>query len=488
MEYVFGKGWLGDLPDYAIQQANGLKEAKNVIPYNYTYYPVFGPSHYLNTAFSPSTDGLPLGSLVLEGSDGSKKNYIFFSKKFYRFQQSGATELTCYASEISHLSVVKYGDWIVVTDGVNNPKVLKGSSETTFQDLGGSPPKAKFAFFDNGHLIFANLIENSTSYPKRIRWSAREDIENWTESLTTGADYQDFPDNTGQITGLGRLGENFIIFFEDSISIGSYSGGLYTFSFSHNVYSNIGSPYPKSIISIGSAVFFWGRETIYRIDSNGIQDIAYGRVRKSVFSDFNKSLANRMSVTFDYVSNLIMWSYCSQNATNPDRILVYNLNEDMFTLIELDHHFLFSGNLSAPSDLDSETGLIDDANILIDNPGYLAEMVVPMVLDKDYYISTFTGERLQATLEFPELESWPDVLHCRGAKFFIDGNINGSVDIKSRYSRNENYNEHGVYPLQDDGKVDFRATNRILKATLYVSGFDKIYPHFNFDVTPWGRR
>lgn len=488
MDITIGRGLCPDLSDLAIREAGGLKTANNVVFHDTAYRPVFGPTPYNSTPINESTAGKVLAHLVLEASDLIRRNYLFLSKKIYRYNDASFDEISCYPGEVSNISVATYGDWIIITDGQNQPKILKNPDGNSFADLGGSPPKAKYVFFNNGHLILANLIEGSTSYPKRIRWSARENIEDWAESLTTGADYQDFPDNLGAITGIGSLGDSFAIFFSDSISLGVYSGGIYTFSFKHNAFKNIGCPYPKSIVSVGNAIYFWGRESIYKLSADGLVDIAHNRVKRYVFDNFNKDQASQISAIFDYRRGLIFWGYVSSASQTPDIILVYNILEDCFTTISLSHKALIIANQTASIDLDQDDRLVDSYNILVDSDTFYGATIVPMVVDKDGYIGYFGGDMLEGEIELPELETYPEILVVKGLKIRGSGPISGQVEVNHRYSHNDSKSLRGNFSLRNDLQSDFMVSDRLLSLKVKLSEFNKIFPYLTLIEQVRGKR
>lgn len=487
MEIVFNKGWYGDIPDGLVLQAGGLKSVVNAIPFNASYYPVFGGRVY-NTTPIQSQDGQPLAFLVFESSDLIKRNYLFLSNKFYRFTSSQLSEISCYQTEINHLSVTNYGNWIVVSDGASPPKVLKSPDGNAFENLAGNPPYAKYLLFFKGHLILANIVENGIAYPKRIRWSARENIEDWTPSLTTGSDFQDFPDSIGQITGLANLGDVFAIFFENSITVGSYSGGVYTYNFIHNAFVNIGCPYPKTVISIGKEAFFWGIDSIYKLSKEGLTDIGYNRLKKTLFSDFNKSQASKLFAIYDYERNLVMWAYPSGVSNEPDSILVYNVIEDAFTKIKLPVRALILANFDNPESLDSYNNLIDEENVLIDDPRYTMATIMPMFISQDNYISYFGGNKLKASFEFAEIESFPDIRVVDGAKLRLEGVADGQMTVSCRYSHGESKFYLGSFDIKQDQTIDFRVSSRLINLKLDLDDFDRLYPYLSLTEKIRGKR
>lgn len=477
-------GWLPDLPDELCLSATGLKEATNVIPYNGYYYPVNGLYQFCPDAIS----GDLLAWICHEDSNLIRRNFIFTSEKAYRFDSNSAEELTCFTtSPATNISAISYGDWIIATNGVEPIMVLKDPSGVEFEELGGSPPQGKYLAFCKGHLIVANTIEGSTSYPKRVRWSARENIEDWAESLTTGADFQDFPDTLGEITGLANIGEYFAVFFEDSIVIGGFSGGYFTFNFA-TAYRNIGCPNPKSIVSIGDSAYFWGRDGIYKLSQGGLQDISYGRIKKAVIENFNRESHLKISSIYDYERKLILWAYPSLSSYYPDKILVYSVQEDKFTILNIETRGLVLANSTA-SDMDDLTGTeIDSFSAMIDSSSLRASTIIPMAINSNNYICSFSGDVEVASLLTPTLSSYPKIIHYNGLAIKATGGYSGYVVPYYKFSENESDAVAGAYDFKSDQRADFRVSGRFVKFRIQLEAFTSLKPDIYINAIERGEK
>lgn len=478
-----GGGWLPDLPDELCLSATGLKEANNVIPYNGYYYPINGLYRFCPDAL----EGDFLAWICHEDSSLIRRNFAFTTSKCYRFDSSGAEEIDCFVNTPKDISAISYGDWIIATNGIESVKVLKDISSDTFEDLGGTPPYAKYLTFCKGHLILANLIEDSTSYPKRVRWSARENIEDWEESLTTGADFQDFPDTLGEITGIANMGDMFAIFFEDSIVVGAYSGGYYTFNF-QTAYRNIGCPNPKSIVSVGDSIYFWGRDGIYHLSPSGLKDISYGRIKKAVIENFNKDAHLKISTIYDYQRKLILWAYPTSSAETPDKILVYSIPEDKFTLLGIATNGLLLVNYSS-SDLDDLTDVaIDSFSAMIDSQQFRSSLIVPMAIDSSGYVCSFGGDIEVASLLTPTFSSYPKVIHYNGLAIKATGGYSGYVIPYYKFSENESDVVAGAYDFKSDQRADFRVSGRFVKFRIQLEEFTSLKPDIYINAIERGEK
>ena len=484
------KGWMPDLVSNDIAKAGGLVTAKNIIPVSGNYLPVLGKSTFNSTALS----GTPVGGCTIQDTDGGYVNFAGTSTKLYRFTKGSLTDITrvsggAYASVSWQFE--EYGSWLLATDGVDEVQVLKGLTAANFQALGGSPPeKAKYFLVNNGYLVLAHITESTILSPKKIRWSGLENIETWTiDPAGTGADSQDFPDMKGIITGIGSIGDNFVIASEYSLTLGSYTGGAFIFQFQPNYVKNIGCFYPKSFISVGNGLFFWGRDSIYMVDNTGAPHDIGGSIKKTLFSDINIEYAHLISVSHDPTNGLIMWGYPRVSSTTPNRILVYSYKEDRFTYIDLDSYCLWVGSVGSIS-IDELTTSIDELNIPIDSNYWLNNQLQPFLVDtSDSKIKTLTGSALTTEIETGEVYENPKVLMAR--KVYTPVELltgSGTVTIKHRYSALDSQTSATATAIKSDGYTDVRSTNRRLAVNLTASGYSKLGNVIEIDAVESGSR
>lgn len=328
------KGWMPDYLPHNIPQG-GLKVCRNLLPLDEHYK----PHSLLNPYTTGSVLGTPLSAEEFSDNAGIKYTFIGTTTKLYRLNPNKSL------NEVSKLGYtynagdnqwyfVQYGQWIIATNFADPPQVLKGLDTSNFVDLGGSPPKAKYVLFNSGHLIFAYLNESGTISPKKLAWSALEDVEDYVVSLTTGADYQDISDADSEITGLTNVSNMITIFHKNSISVGWFSGSPYTYNFQANKVKKIGA-IPGTHISIGTAVFFWDDKDVYVFDGNTATSIGYG-IRNYVFNSLNRGYLHRITRVHDMRNGLIYWAYPDAGSTGGEshNLLCYNYRTKKFSILD----------------------------------------------------------------------------------------------------------------------------------------------------------
>jgi hypothetical protein len=493
------KGWLPDLLPEDIAAAGGLVKASNVIPVAGNYLPVLDKAQYTTNA---AMSGTPLQGLYCQTqADGTYYNFVGTTTKIYRFSsKTSVTDATKTAATYTATfwSFVVYGDWLIATDYEYAPQILKGINVdlavTKFVDLGGIPAGfgAKYMIMNHGHLIAAYYKTTADGVlPKGIRWSGREAPESWTASLTTGADEQLFPEMLGIITGIKNVGDSFGVFAEDSITLGYYIGGQYTFGFKQNAIHGIGCYYPGSLISIGNLVFFWSKKSAWMWDGAGYPTEIGVNLKKSVISQVNSSYSDAISVCHDRDNSLIMWLYPDQSSTgNPNKMVVYNYAENRWAgPISMTGRCIFSG-ATGGFPADSWTGLqADDIQIKADSAYWLGKEIQPLLVGTDGYANTFSGSPLTCELETGEVHQNDVVFMAKKAFIPVDGLLGaGSVKVKHRYSMIDGQAESSASSIKSDGTADLRTSNRRLALNVQAQNFTRIGKTLTIEGEQVGRR
>lgn len=101
-----------------------------------------------------------------------------------------------------------------------------------------------------GYMFAANIVENGTTYPSRIRWSHPDEPEDWATK-----DVIDIEQGGSAITGLCSFRDHLLIFKTDSV------WALYGYDFDSwqliRVSQSIGCPGPNALTRSESAVYFY---------------------------------------------------------------------------------------------------------------------------------------------------------------------------------------------------------------------------------------
>lgn len=466
------KGWQPDYLSIAMPEG-GLSECKNLLPLDEYYAPFYGLSDYSSNAVT----GTPLIAKEFVSEAGTKAPFIGTTTKLWRLGANKAlTDVTKSATTYAgtHWSFAQYGDWLIAVNYTDAPQILKNfHSASNFVDLAGSPPKARYVLFNNGHLIFANLYESEAAYPKKLRWSAKENVELYTPSLITGADSQTLADADGEITGIATVGSGIGIFHSNSITLGVYSGAPYTYSFLANKVRNVGA-IQGTIIPVENVAFFWDARDIYYFDGNNVHSIG-GGVKKAVLSTLNFGYTNRIVASYDGSRGLIYWSYptISSSDGTPNRLLIYNIRAKRFSRVDIDAPAIFnftSGAGAHVDALDSTYPSFDAIPYYIDSPIWGGQVSsFGCIKPSNGKVATFTGDVLQGEIITPEIGG-EGISTCLSVRPIMQNAVNAQVQISKRLSEAQSVSWSGISNVNPiEGVADVRATGKYLSVKLLTN-------------------
>jgi hypothetical protein len=485
------KGWLPDFIPFDMPEG-GCIRCENLLPYD-EYY---SPAKSLETLSTDAVTGVVRSGIEVKPSDSAYKwNFIGTSESLWRLDvDKGMTDVTrtasAYATGENQWKWVLYGAWLIATDYIDVPQVLKNvPSGTNFVALGGSPPRAKYAILYNGHLILAYTNESNVAYPKRIWRSAFESLEDYTPSLSTGAGYDDLQDADGDMTGIARVGSSIAVFFENSTSFLWYTGAPYTFQYAINKFPNVGA-IQNTMISVGSKCFFWSKHRFHVITESEEAIIGQG-VSNTVLSNLNTAYLYRITTHHDIRRGLIMWAYPdSGSAGAPNNILVYNYRTNVFTLIPVSVECIF-GTTTGAILLDTMTYTsLADVPYYMDSNVWLADTPTVGAVSSAGYIKTFTGTPSSGVIETGEIKD-----NTQNRQMMIDNVYPAILNPSTasvRIGHRETYGDGVIYSeaasMQPSGRCLVRNVGRMLRIEMTTGQCQGIASYIDADIQYVGER
>lgn len=413
------------LPDRDVFENPGLVKALNVIPG--TYY-------------------RPLRSLVAQGGAMGEECLGAYSTKLagnaFNFAGTGTDlyKITAgdWTSVKSSLTTTgenvwrfeRFGDLVIATNRDENIQHYDISADSAFSDLAGNPPKAKHIAVVRDFVVLGNTI----TAENQVRWSAINNAEGWTEG-TDEADSQIIPEG-GAVTGL-MGGEYGLVFQERRIVRMDYQGPPFGFTFDE-IEKNTGCIAAGSIIRFGVRTYYLSHNGFYVTDGTQSVPIGSEKIDKDFFSKADETLLYKMSATVDPLNKLVIWSYVGKDSANsrPNRLIIYNWDLKRWAEAELLHDKIFN-SLSTGVDLDSldpDHPNLDLMDTSLDSRTFQGGTLVLSAVDQSGYLSTFTGDVMEAHLKTGQMELnelrrtlltevWPE----------IDGTIQVKVGKKENH-------------------------------------------------------
>ena len=162
--------------------------------------------------------------------------------------------------------------------------------------------------------------------PMLIRWSAQDDIYNWTPDPTNQAGFTRLSHGSEIVCAVQTRQEIFVLTDSAAYSL-QYLGPPYVWA-PQLLGDNISIVGQNAIVIASGIVYWMGVDKFYAYDGR-VQTLNCD-LRRYVFQDFNISQASQVMCGTNEGFNEVWWFYCSANATQNDRYVVYNYLEKVW--------------------------------------------------------------------------------------------------------------------------------------------------------------
>ena len=215
----------------------------------------------------------------------------------------------------------------------------------------------------------ANDYGSATLDPMLIRWSAQDDIYNWTPDPTNQAGFIRVSHGSEIVATVQTRQEIFVLTDSAAYSL-QYLGPPYVWV-PQLLGDNISIMSPNAAIIASGIVYWMGVDKFYSYDGR-VQTLNCD-LRRFVFSDLNQNQGLQVFAGTNEGFNEVWWFYCSANSTAIDRYVIYNYLEKIWYYGTMDRTaWLDSGLQSYPiaanyfsntltgNLINHETGLNDD--------------------------------------------------------------------------------------------------------------------------------
>ena len=390
--------------------------------------------------------------------------YRLVSSAFTNVSQAG--NYTIAAEEFWKFA--RFGDIVIACNVQEQPQKFTLDSSTLFEDLAGTPPKARFvATIEPGFLFLGGCDTGSGVLSKYLRWSAINDPESYPTLGTAAAaavesDFQEFPiggDIMGIVGGVG--GAQGVIFLEESIIRVDYIGPPAIFRFSW-VEDSRGTYASNSIVKVGATCFYLGDDGFYAFDGARSVPIGKSKVDRYFLADIDTVNLHRVQGIYDHNRDLIIWAYPGSNAEsgNPDKWLIFSpstgrwsLNDDATAECEL----LFPGlaNEYTLDTLDAIVPDLDASDVSLDSSVYAKSSNIIAGFDTDHEVAFYSAAAIAGRIETAEHDGgagrW---MRVNGVRPLVDGGTltaqigyrAGQADAVTYTSATSPHSRNGICP------------------------------------------
>ena len=167
--------------------------------------------------------------------------------------------------------------------------------------------------------------------PMLVAWSDQENVTEW-EPLSTNTAGSLRLSAGSQIIGALRARQETLIWTDTALYSMSFIGQPFTFGI-NLVNEGVGLISPNGAVNTPKGIFWMDKKGFYTYNGS-VQDIPC-TVQNYVFSDLNESQAFQVFAFVNKEFDEVGWFYCSGSATAIDRYVVYNYEDNTWTIGQL---------------------------------------------------------------------------------------------------------------------------------------------------------
>ena len=197
-------------------------------------------------------------------------------------------------------------DKLVVVNGNIQPQYWSGSNYLGNIDDSDTINKARYCIEYGNRVLVADY--GTTRAPTSVAWSSNTDITEWDSGVDTSAGQNEFKDTGSFITGLGKIGPNIIVYFQDLIIIGNRTGiSTEPFKFS-TTKPGVGLAAPKSLVEFQSTNAFIGNNNFYKMEgTTPVVLDPQGKMREKFFDIVGKTEIQKTVGFHNLSNNELIW-------------------------------------------------------------------------------------------------------------------------------------------------------------------------------------
>ena len=186
-----------------------------------------------------------------------------------------------------------------------------------------------FTVSDSSRFVIAfgcNDYGETAIDPLLIRWSAQDDLYNWTPDPTNQAGFTRLSHGSEIVTSI-QTRQEIVVFTDSSVYSLQYLGPPYVWA-PQLLGDNISIISPNSVAQASGIVYWMGVDKFYAYDGR-IQTLNCD-LRRFIFQDINLDQESQVFAGTNEGFNEVWWFYCSADVTAVDRYVVYNYLEKIW--------------------------------------------------------------------------------------------------------------------------------------------------------------
>lgn len=469
-------------PDLSNLNNQASETIKNVVPNADGY----GPFNDVS-AFSDALGAACRGAKLMLDSTGAAHVMAGTATALYKLSSTAWSDVSGSSAPYNladgdYWSFAQHEDNVIATNVNDPPQVFALLSDTTFSDLSGTPPQAKYAWTESGYLTLGNLASDS----RKVRRSGYQDITAWTLGMN-GSDQETLEDG-GVVQGAAPDEYGAFVFQERKVRrMQNRPGEEVSFSLSE-VDPTRGAISPFSIIPWGRNVDWVAEDGFYRLGNPSLP-IGLEHVNRFFRDDCDLNRFYQIQGVADPIRTMSWWRYpstvCPSEAYT-DRLIGIHWYLPKWTYAEINLEWLLPAALPAVTleEIESVYGYatLEEIPYSLDSRVWKGGRPTFAAIDSNHKLGFFEGATLEAILETSDIPVGGEGLRGYVTGFRPIGDVSGaygSVGVKETlhgtptFGSESAQNATGLVPLRASGRT-VRARLRIPAGTTWnhISGIE----------------
>lgn len=300
-----------------------------------------------------------------------------------------------------------FGTLLVCGNLADAPQVLDIDNDTQFADLGGSPPKARYAWIAGTQIVLGHL----EGAPNRVMTSGIGDAAFWTPGRR-GCDFQDFPDGEEIVGGIGAQG-GAVIFQRSKIRSMTMTPGDVAFR-TDVLNPERGVASPLSIAQTGPGQFVYLSHDGFFANVEG-RPIGLERVDRWYRERISETKIGTVKAMVDPINKIVWWQ--SPTVGDDNFLLGYCWPLDRWCYAVANFTRIASLVTAGVSidGVDAFFDSMDEIDLPFDSALFTGGIRTLTVFDDQNRMCYFSGTAMAATFETTETQLTP------GRRSFVGG-------------------------------------------------------------------
>jgi hypothetical protein len=264
-------------------------------------------------------------ALIVVGTDTDLVTFDTVNLVVSSYNTLGGVDYGSDVANITLWSFEQWGDWVVASNGIDTPKLLKKNLTNNFVTLPG------FAAVANTAEIFrtlgpAMLAFNTNNAPNQLLACKPDDVETWDYTTNPTAVELTVRDFQGPVIAVERMGRNLALYGEAGLHILTY-GGAFLYGAVAGA-RGISAVSKNSIAVVGSLHYAIQENGIFKTDGMNIMPCAAMQLGDWLRRNINWNQRSRIASLVDHHRNLIKWALPLVGSDTLNITLLYNYMND----------------------------------------------------------------------------------------------------------------------------------------------------------------